>query len=129
MRLGKFVSYSFLFLLFTASGTAFLTEGQAQTLETVSLVLMGLSGTSLVALTALKYKDESGSVSKPEAANKLKSVQSYVTTQIEMGNTLPNENEVIEMLEDAADQVEAGNYSRGMEELKEIEDMLGKEFD
>ena len=129
MKREKFLTYSVLFAGFSSSTSAQLSQGQASTVETVSLAGMGLSGLALVVLTVMNYRDSSESVSKPEAVSKLKSVQSYVTTQIEMGNTLPNETEVIDELEEAADHVEEGKYEKGMEELRDIEDKLGKEFD
>lgn len=129
MRPKKSLTYAILLVGSTTSVSAQLSQGQANTLETVSLVAMGLSGAALVGLTVMNYRDGSESVSKPEAASKLKSVQSYVTTQIEMGNTLPNETEVIDELEEAADHVEEGKYKKGMDELRDIEDKLGKEFD
>ena len=130
MNKGKIGFYTLFLVVLTSSVSAQITQEQANTLETVSLVLMGISGISLAGLAYMKHSDGvSGSVSRPEATNKLKSVQSYVTTQIEMGNTLPNEDKVIEELEEAADLVEQGNYKRAMEDIEDIEDKIGKEFD
>ena len=129
MNNSKIGFYALFLVVLTSSVSAQLTQEQANTLETVSLVLMGISGISLAGLAYIKHSNGgSGSVSRPEATNKLKSVQSYVTTQIEMGNTLPNEDQVIEELEEAADLVEQGNYRRAMNDLEDIEDKIGKEF-